>query len=267
VSALSPAGHVAALAGAVAGSFINATAGGGTLVSFPTLTALGLPTITANATNMVAMCPGYFAGTHAQRSEIAALRPTLPRQVVCAALGSLVGAILLTKTDEGVFRRVVPLLILASTVLLAAQPRIRAAVAARQGRADRPLVEGAAVEDRVGLRPLAGLFVASAYGGYFGAGLGIILLAVTGLYLTLSFRQLNALKQLLSVVVGLTSAAFLVFTPHVDWAVAAWMIPGSLLGGALGGRVVGRVNPAMLRTAVVCLSTAVAVVYMWKEWR
>jgi hypothetical protein len=153
----------------------------------------------------------------------------------------------------------VPVLILASTLLLAVQPVLRRRLQAR-GSASSGTSE-------VGSRQLAGLFVAACYGGYFGAGLGIVLLAVTGLYLARPFQELNALKQLLSVVIGLCSAAFLAFTPHVDWSVAAWMAPGSLLGGAAGGRLVGRVNPSVLRATVVVCGTIIGVTYLWREWR
>jgi uncharacterized membrane protein YfcA len=147
-------------------------------------------------------------------------------------------------------REIVPILVLASTALLAAQEPLRRWLARR-----RPSASGLAVVE-------AGcLFLAACYGGYFGAGLGIILLAVLGLFSALRFNQLNAIKQLLSIVVGVTSATFLAFSSHVEWALVACMVPGSLVGGALGGRLATRVDPGRLRAAVVVCGCVIAVVY------
>jgi uncharacterized membrane protein YfcA len=250
VTDLSTLDYVLAGVAAAVGAMINASAGGGTLVSFPTLTAIGVPALSANATNMVGMCPGYIAGTVAQRNDLAGLGPSLRSRVVCAAAGALVGAVLLVSTSERLFREIVPILVLASTALLAVQEPLRRWLARR-----RPSASGLAVVE------MGCLFLACCYGGYFGAGLGIILLAVLGLFSALRFNQLNAIKQLLSIVVGVTSATFLAFTSHVEWALVACMVPGSLVGGALGGRLATRVDPGRLRAAVVVCGCVIALVY------
>jgi uncharacterized membrane protein YfcA len=244
-------GYVLAMCAAGVGAIVNATAGGGTLVSFPTLVALGVPPVGANATNMIAMCPGYFAGTYAQRVDLAGLRPALRVQAVCSVFGGVAGAALLLMTEE-LFREVVPFLILASALLLAVQVPLRRVLSRRELTAPRS-----------GVAPgqLATLFVAACYGGYFGAGLGIVLLAVLGLFSPLPFNRLNAIKQLLSVAIGVSSALVLAFTRHADWALVAWMMPGAFLGGTFGGRVVSRVNPDVLRVVVVIAGCAIAAVY------
>lgn len=235
---------------AAVGAMINASAGGGTLVSFPTLTAIGVPALSANATNMVGMCPGYIAGTVAQRNDLAGLGRSLRGRVVCAAAGALVGAVLLVSTSEKVFREIVPILVLASTALLAAQETLRRWLARR-----RPSASGLAVVEMVCL------FLACCYGGYFGAGLGIILLAVLGLFSSLRFNRINAIKQLLSIVVGVTSATFLAFSSHVEWVLVACMVPGSFIGGSVGGRFATRVDPARLRAGVVVVGFVIGVIY------
>ncbi|PRP55321.1 sulfite exporter TauE/SafE family protein, partial [Bacillus halotolerans] len=123
--------HLAAGSAAVGAGLINAVAGGGTLVSFPVLTALGVPAIRANATNTVALCPGYIGGTLAQRKDLAGLQRSLRPQLVAAMLGGLSGSILLTVSSEAVFRQIVPFLILAACLLLATQDRIRRWLSAR----------------------------------------------------------------------------------------------------------------------------------------
>jgi uncharacterized membrane protein YfcA len=246
---LSIGDYVAAAAAAVAAGGINAMAGGGTLISFPVLTALGVPTVTANATNTVALCPGYVGGTYALRDQIAATGQRLRTRVVVSALGGVAGAALLLITSNSAFRAIVPYLILMSCLLLATQDRLRTWVGGhRIGRL-------AGVE-------LATVFVCGAYGGYFGAGLGIMLIAVLGLFTDIAFTQLNAIKQPVAAAINLSAAAFLAFSGKVDWRLVAVMAPASLLGGAVGGRMTAHVDARRLRAVVVVIGVAVAVTYL-----
>lgn len=240
------------LLAAVAGGAVNALAGGGTLITFPILTAVGLPVVAANMTNTVALCPGYLGGTLAQRQDLRGQEARLWRFLPAAVLGGLVGALLLQVTSEHVFRFLVPYLILLGTLLLALQPRMRLWL---DHRAER---RGSRVSDGWGL-PAVG--VATVYGGYFGAGLGVITLAVLGLALKDSLTRLNALKQAISLATNVAAAVFFVFSGKVVWPAAVVMFLGSLAGGSLGGRLAGRVKPALLRQIVVAIGLVVAVVY------
>jgi len=234
--------------GAFAAGGINAVAGGGTLVSFPVLVGLGVPAVAANVTNTVALCPGYFGGAFAQREALHGHRPKMRRLLPVAGLGGLVGSILLVVTSEAVFRNMVPFLILLACALLGFQDGIKRLVFSDRSHqhptASVPL--------------MAAVFVAAIYGGYFGAGLGIMLLAVLGLLLDDELPKLNALKTVLSFVINVLAACFFVFSGKVEWGFAAVMAPASLVGGHLGGMVAGRLNPKVMRAVVIAFGIAVA---------
>lgn len=245
--------HLAAGLGAAAAGLVNAVAGGGTLISFPILTAIGVPAIRANATNTVSLCPGYVGGTYAQRDDLAGLQRGLRPQLFAAALGGFAGSVLLIMSSEAAFRQIVPFLILGACALLALQDRLRAWLQARRtgGRSHAGL-------------ELAAVTIASVYGGYFGAGLGIMLMAVLGLFSELPFNKLNAVKQLLSFLVNISAALFLVFSGKVLWTLALVMAPASLIGGHFGGSVASRLPPKKMRLAVIVFGVIVAIVYLVK---
>lgn len=231
---------------------VNAIAGGGTLISFPTLVAIGAPRVNANVTNAVALCPGYFGGTWAQRDDLRHDPARVRKLSVAGGLGGLTGSILLVVTGEAVFKSLVPWLILLACALLGGQVWIRKVL--RIGQREH------GVESPV--TPLVVTYAASIYGGYFGAGLGIMLLAVLGLLYTDPLPKLNALKQALSFVINIVAALFFVFTGKVLWTLALVMAPASLLGGSIGGRLVGKIKPVVLRTVVVIYGTALAIWYL-----
>lgn len=239
---------VLAGAGAMAAGGINAVAGGGTLVSFPILVAVGVPSVSANATNTVALCPGYFGGAFAQRETVREHSERLRRLLPVAGVGGLIGSILLVVTSDAVFRSLVPFLILGACALLGFQDAIK-----KRAFANRKPHSGVTVALMVAV------FLASVYGGYFGAGLGIMLLAVTGLMLDDSLPRLNALKTVVSFTINVLAASFLVFSGKVEWQFAAVMAPASLVGGHLGGLVAGRLNPKVMRAVVITFGVAVAV--------
>jgi uncharacterized membrane protein YfcA len=247
VSALA---HVAAAAAAVGAGAVNAIAGGGTLISFPVLTAIGVPSVNANATNTVALCPGYVGGTWALRGEIAASGERLRARLLVSGLGGLTGALLLLSTSNAVFRSLVPYLILLSCLLLALQDPMRRWVTRHRAGRDLRAAE------------LGGIFLAGAYGGYFGAGLGIMLIAVLGLFSSIPFVQLNAVKQPLAAAINLSAAAFLVFSGKVEWSLAAVMAPAALLGGALGGRLSTFLPARRFRIVVVTIGVVISIVYL-----
>jgi uncharacterized membrane protein YfcA len=242
---------LAALAALAAGA-VNALAGGGTLISFPMLTFLGVPAVAANVTNTVALCPGYFGGTFAQRDDLRGQGKRLWSILPAAIMGGIAGGYLLLITGEKLFKDLIPYLILLASALLAIQDPIRAWLTRRMGAG-----HSARLETLTWLP--AGL--ASVYGGYFGAGLGVMLLSVLGLTLEDTLTRLNALKQATSAMVNIAAAIFFLFSGKVVWPVALVMALGALIGGALGGRLAGRINPATLRWVVVLIGVVISIVY------
>lgn len=249
---LSPLQYVLIALAAVGAGAVNALAGGGTLITFPTLTAVGVSAIAANITNTVALSPGYLGATLAQGQEIRAQRRRLWYLLPAAALGGLAGGLLLLNTEERLFRQLVPFLILLASLLLAIQEPLRRWLVSRADGGEKRLSEQWAAVP---------IFFAAIYGGYFGAGLSVIILAVLALVLDDSLTRLNALKQAVAFVTNLTAAALFLFSGQVLWTVAAVMAVGALIGGALGGRLAGRIQPVTLRRVVVVIGVAVSIIY------
>ena len=236
-----------AAAGVGAGA-VNAVAGGGSLISFPALLATGYPSITANVTNAIAVLPGYVGGSLAYRRELAGQTARIRALALTSAVGAAAGAALLLVSPASVFEAIVPWLILAACGLLAVQPRAAAAAHARHGRS--PLTLHAAI------------FAAAVYGGYFGAGLGIMLLAILGVFVDDGLQRLNALKGVLSLLVALVTAlGFALFGP-VAWDAAALVGITSLAGGALGVGLARRLPAPVLRGLVIAYGVAVAIVLL-----
>jgi hypothetical protein len=230
------------------GAAINSLAGGGTLLSFPVLLALGYPALVANVSNTLGLLPGYAGGSLSYRRELAGQGARVIVLGTAGAVGALIGAFLLTRTSSSAFRAVVPWLILFACLLLALQPLVsRWLAASRQGPAT------------VGPLLIAGDAAGGVYGAFFGAGLGVMLLAVLGLFLTDSLQRLNALKGVISMVVnGVAAVCFAIAAP-VAWPVVAAMAPAAFVGGFAGAWLARRVPPTPLRILVVLLGVAVAV--------
>lgn len=238
-------------AGFAAGA-INAVAGGGSLVSFPALVASGLPTLSANVTNTVAVWPGYVGGTVGYRRELANQRQRSISLGITALVGAAIGSVVLLVTDDKVFDLVVPFLVAFSAVLVALQPRAAALVRRRAGTAPSQL----------GRSTHIAILLAAAYGAYFGGGLGVILLGVLGIFVHDTLQRLNALKSLLSLVINsLALVVFALFGP-VDWGSVAIIAPASLLGGFVGARLARRIPAAVLRGVIVVFGLVVAV-WLW----
>ena len=236
--------HTAALVAAgIAAGVVNAVAGGGSLITFPTLIALGLDPVAANVTNSVAVTPGYLASVAASRRELAVYpRPDLVRLVPTAIVGTLIGCVVLLATPQRAFELVVPFLVLAAAVVLALQERLRRHVGEHSG-------------SEVALHVTVG--VGAIYGGYFGAALGVMMVAALGLVIARPLGQINALKNAISAVVGLvTVAAFALYGP-VDWARAAVLAPACLIGGYLGARLARRLPARALRAVIVVVGLIV----------
>ena len=253
-------GVLLALAGLAAG-VVNAVAGGGSLLSFPALLAVGYPSVAANVTNTVSLWPGYLSGALAYRADLRAQRSRVVALGITAALGGATGTVLLLVAPEAVFDAVVPFLVLVAVGLLAVQPRVAARVRRRaEDRATERAAAGrAARADHAGLALHASTFAAATYGGYFGGGLGVILLAVLGIFLPDDLSRLNGLKNALSLVVNTAAlVGFGLFGP-VAWAAVAVVGPASLVGGVGGSRLARRLPAMVLRRVVIVWGTAVAV--------
>lgn len=239
---------------ALAAGAVNALAGGGTLITFPMLTAVGIPTVAANVTNTVALCPGYFGATLAQAKDLRGQERRLWYVLPAGAVGGLLGGFLLLNTGEKLFRDIVPYLILMASGLLAIQDPVRAWLTRRLSQQG-----GAALPEAWAAAPVS---LAAVYGGYFGAGLSVIVLAVLGVTLNDTLTRLNALKQFVAFSVNVAAAIFFLFSGKVDWPAALVMAVGALIGGSVGGRLAGRIKPATLRWVVVGIGVVVAVLYL-----
>jgi uncharacterized protein len=239
---------------AVAAGAVNALAGGGTLITFPTLIAIGIPPIAANVTNTIALCPGYLGATCAQSRDLQGQKKRMVRLLTAGAAGGIIGGILLLNTGERVFRTLVPFLILLASGLLAFQEPARSWLTRRAGETTaKPIKETWAVLP---------VLLAAIYGGYFGAGLSVIVLSVLGLTINDSLTRLSASKQAIAFSTNLAAALFFLFSGRVVWSVALVMAAGAILGGVLGGLLAGRINPIALRRIVVSIGVVVALVYL-----
>ena len=241
------AGFAALAAGAV-----NALAGGGTLITFPTLTFLGIPAVAANVTNTVALSPGYFGGTLAQLNDLRGQTNRLWLIVPASIVGGVMGGFLLLQTGEKLFNELVPYLILLASGLLAIQDPVRAWLTRRMAEG-----HGAQLEKLTWL-PVS---LASIYGGYFGAGLSVIVLSALGLTLEDTLTRLNALKQAVAFSVNIAAAIFFLFSGQVVWSVVLVMAVGALIGGMLGGRLAGHIKASTLRWTVVIIGVIISIMY------
>jgi uncharacterized membrane protein YfcA len=247
------ASHVAIVAiAAFGGGLVNAIAGGGSLITFPTLVALGVPPVIANITNTVALCPGYFGATIAQRKDLAGQQSRLAMLLPLGAMAGAGGALLLLSTSERSFEAVVPFLILLASVLIGLQGKLRRWLDKRGG---------AARTEALAAIPVT---AAAVYGGYFGAGVGVIILAALGVVLAESLTRLNALKQTISLTVNVTAAIVFAIRAPVDWPIAAVMAGAALIGGLAGGALARRVPADVLRWGIMLGGTAIAIVYFVK---
>jgi uncharacterized membrane protein YfcA len=233
---------------ALVAGVINSIAGGGSLILFPTLVALGLGTIPANVTNSVAQWPGYIGGVFGFREEYTGQRSRLIRFGVTAFLGGVVGSVLLLTTPSEAFDIVVPILVLLASLMLAVQPLLTARL--KREEDDKPHRDPAWV--------YVALFFATIYGGYFGGALGVILVGVLGVALH-RLKLANALKSALSTVTAtVTVVIFGLFGP-VHWGFVAVAAPASLIGGFLGARIATRIPTTPLRIFIVVFGVAVSI--------
>jgi uncharacterized membrane protein YfcA len=238
-------------AGLVAGA-VNAVAGGGSLITFPSLVATGLSPVVANVTNALAVCPGYVASVVGSRHDLTGQRRRALALAPAAVVGALIGAALLLLTPARAFELIVPFLVLAAAGLLAFQPRIQQVVGHPAHISPR--------RQQLTLQALT--LLGAVYGGYFGGALGVILVAVLALVVDEPLRRISAMKNVLSTIVGLTGVlAFALFGP-VHWTSVAVLAPATLTGGYVGARVARRLPQSVLRWSIVAFGVGVGIVLL-----
>jgi uncharacterized membrane protein YfcA len=237
------------VAGFAAG-MLNAVAGGGTFLSFPALIYIGIPPVMANATATLSAMPGYLSSAVAFRDDIAA-EGTLSLKAIIgiAAIGSVIGALLLIVTPGDTFMVLVPWLLLIATTLFAAGPSLLAMIRARGGRDAGPTLSGATI------------LAVSIYGGYFNGGLGIMLLAAFGLIGFVNLHGMNGLKNLLSAILSVISAATFVVAGLIAWKPALIMMVATAAGGFVGARVSRVIRTDYLRYFVIAVGVVMTVIF------
>jgi uncharacterized membrane protein YfcA len=247
---LSPLGALAVVGAGMAAGTVNAVVGSGSLITFPTLIGLGYPALLANVSNNIGLVPGGASAVVGYRRELRGQRARVVRLASASLAGGLTGSILLLALPESVFDAVVPGLVLLGVVLVAVQPRVAAWLAARRGDD---------AHDDGGAALLAGAFLTGVYGGYFGAGQGIILLALLGILLDDDLQRLNGVKNVLAMLVNGVAAIVFVVVADVAWDVVALIAVGSVVGGQLGAMFGRRLPPDVLRVLVIVVGLAAVV--------
>lgn len=233
---------------------INAVAGGGSLISFPLLRfGIGLPSTVANATNSVSLWPGSLSGAFGFSNVFEKTKHHLRTLLLPTILGSVAGAFLVAFTDPHIFDRIVPWLILFAAVLLMLQPRVKKLLN-RRDRTPHPY------------SAILAQFLVSVYGGYFGAGMGIMMLAAFAFYIEGNVHELNAVKNWLGLVINFSCSIVFAFKGLIDYNVALWLALGSIVGGFAAAKLSQRIQPDRLRTVIAIYGVAMAAYYLAKAW-
>lgn len=247
------------IAAAFVAGVINSIAGGGTLITFPVLLWMGLDAKMANATSTVALWPGLFGGLFGYRKELENSSTVLLRLGVTSVIGGAIGAWLLIWTPSPIFARLVPFLILFATILFMAQASIT-----RRLRL-QPIVE----EPKPGwwLGAIVFQFFSSMYGGYFGAGNGILMLAALGLLGVHDINRANGIKNFLGICINSIAVVSFALSHLVVWPIALMMAGAALLGGYAGSKGAVRVGQGAVRKAIVVIGLVITFVLVWELWR
>jgi uncharacterized protein len=245
---MSPQAALAIFAAGLAAGTVNVIVGSGSLITFPTLLALGYPPVLANVSNTVGLVPGSVSATAAYRNELGGQRRRLLRLGPLSLAGAVAGAVLLLALPHSVFKAAVPVLIAVAAALMALQPRISAFL---QNRSRQHTHGGAGLS--------IGVFATAVYGGYFGAAQGVILIALLAIFIDDDLQRLNGTKNTLALVTNAVAGILFVATTDVSWSVAALIAGGSVIGGQVGGHFGRRLPAPVLRWIVVVVGLAVAI--------
>jgi uncharacterized protein len=252
------------LAAAFGAGVMNAMAGGGTILTFPSLIFLGLPAIAANATSTVALLPGAVASLFGYRREVREHRAWLKTLFLPSLAGGAIGSVLLLRTPEKTFELLAPLLILFATVLFMIQGLLSRRTSSRvatTASADRPPSPG-----RWAAAGLLQLGVA-VYGGYFGAGIGILMLVLLGFLGLSNIHAANGLKNFFVFCINAVAAGYFIFKGAVVWPAALVIILGATLGGYGGARFARRIGKEKARAAVIVIGLLVTAILVWQRMR
>lgn len=258
------------LAAGLAAGTVNTIVGSGTLITFPTLLALGYSPVVANVTNTVGLVPGSVSGAYGYRRELQGQRRRVLYLSAPSIAGGITGAVLLLVLPGTVFDDIVPVLILAAVVLILFQPKLARGLAKRREAAaalpdtaspDTASLDAAAVPgpDHGGPGLWILIYLTGVYGGYFGAAQGVIFIALLAIFIQDHLQRLNATKNVVAALVnGVAAIIFMVFS-HVVWQAAAVLAVGSVVGGQLGATIGRRLSPTVLRAMIAVVGTAVAI--------
>jgi uncharacterized protein len=250
-----PGEAVAILAAGLAAGAVNAVAGSGSLITFPVLLAFGFPPVVANVSNNVGQVPGNVSGAIGYRRELAGQRSRLIRLGAIAAAGSVGGAAALLSLPSSSFQVIVPALILIACALVVMQPWLSGQIMARRARRAGSRGQPDVLSPALG----AGVLASAAYGGYFGAAQGVLVIGLLGTFTGETMQRVNAAKNVLVAVVNGAAAIIYLAFAHIDWTVVLLIAVGTAMGGALGARFGRRLPPLMLRIFVVLIGAISAV--------
>jgi uncharacterized membrane protein YfcA len=254
-----PAEALAIFGVGVAAGAVNAIVGSGSLITFPTLLAFGFPPVVANVSNNVGLVSGNISGAVGYRHELSGQRSRLTRLGVIAAVGALAGAVALLALPSSSFQLIVPALILIACVLVLIQPWLSGRIAARRTRLAMRDGVASPARERIGPVLSAGVFGSAAYGGYFGAAQGVLVIGLLGTFLDETMQRVNGGKNVLVAIVNGTAAVVYIIFAHVAWLVVLLIAVGSTIGGFLGARFGRKLPPQALRIFVVLIGVISAV--------
>lgn len=249
------------LGGGLFAGVINSVAGGGSFILFPLLVSTGLAPVIANATCTLVVQPGSFTSALGYRDHIRQLPRRYYFLLLPSFLGGLVGAVLLRRTTDATFGKIVPFFVLMAVVLLTFQPLLHKKLFSKQGLAIEHKYRKT-VLGTVGLF----VFIVAVYGGYFGAGFGIMILAFLGLTALKDIHQMNGLKNLAGLCLGLSSGAYFIIHGLIDWQVLPMLLLGSAIGGYIGAHYGSRLPTKTMRAVIIAIGLCVAILLFNKYY-
>ncbi|NQX02475.1 sulfite exporter TauE/SafE family protein [bacterium] len=250
---------IALLIAATAAGAINAVAGGGTLVTFPVLLFFGTSPVVANATNTLALVFGTAGSLYGYRRHFDEVKPWLWRFLPVSLLGGLIGGILLTRTSNELFGKLVPFLILFATILFLAQGAFRQMAGLNN-------TAGRSIRHQSVIAAVLFQFAVAVYGGFFGAGIGILMLASLGFIGLTHIHEMNALKNILGSMINLVAAAWFVAAGLIDWPRALIMTVGALGGYFLGAHYSQRISQRAVRVIITTIGFVISAVTFYKQF-
>ena len=243
------------LAGAgLLGGAINAVAGGATLFTFPALMAVGLSPIVANASSSIALTPGHLSGVLSERKQLPKFDAQLWQHVAIAIVGGAAGAVLLLATPDKVFTALVPALIGVATLIFAFSKKLQSLIPSTSGSHDKPALRQAI------------LVPTAVYGGYFGAGMGVMLMGVFSMTSDWALRSANAVKNLMGSAANWAAIAIFVVQGVIAWPETLVMLLGAIIGGFAGGKLLSVVPVLWIRRFVIVMGTVMTIIYAWRYW-